>query len=41
MSSHQRTAGFLYQAALRHHLTKNLGVEWEPVHNGAAEPGPC
>jgi Ti-type conjugative transfer relaxase TraA len=35
--AHQRTAGFLYQAALRHHLTQNLGVEWEPVHNGVAE----
>lgn len=35
--AHQRTAGFLYQAALRHQLTRNLGVEWEPVHNGVAE----
>jgi Ti-type conjugative transfer relaxase TraA len=35
--AHQRTAGFLYQAALRHNLTQNLGVEWEPVHNGVAE----
>jgi len=35
--AHQRTVGFLYQAALRHHLTQNLGVEWEPVHNGVAE----
>jgi conjugative relaxase-like TrwC/TraI family protein len=35
--AHARTAGFLYQAALRHHLTQNLGVEWEPVHNGVAE----
>jgi hypothetical protein len=32
-----RTAGFLYQAALRKNLTETLGVEWEPVHNGAAE----
>jgi len=35
--AHQRTAGFIYQAALRHLLTQNLGVEWEPVHNGVAE----
>jgi conjugative relaxase-like TrwC/TraI family protein len=35
--AHQRTAGFLYQAALRHNLTQALGVEWEPVHNGVAE----
>ena len=35
--AHQRTAGFLYQAALRHNLTQALGVEWEPVHNGIAE----
>jgi conjugative relaxase-like TrwC/TraI family protein len=35
--AHQRTAGFLYQAALRKHLTETLGVEWEPVRNGAAE----
>ena len=35
--AHARTAGFLYQAALRHSLTQNLGVEWEPVRNGVAE----
>ncbi|MCW3000544.1 MAG: conjugative relaxase [Solirubrobacterales bacterium] len=35
--AHQRTAGFLYQAALRKNLTETLGVEWEPVRNGAAE----
>jgi conjugative relaxase-like TrwC/TraI family protein len=35
--AHQRTAGFLYQAALRRNLTETLGVEWEPVRNGAAE----
>lgn len=35
--AHARTAGFLYQAALRNNLTENLGVEWEPVHNGVAE----
>jgi hypothetical protein len=36
-STHQRTAGFLYQAALRKNLTETLGVDWEPVRNGAAE----
>ncbi|WP_324341576.1 MobF family relaxase [Baekduia sp.] len=35
--AHQRTAGLLYQAALRRSLTEKLGVEWEPVRNGAAE----
>jgi hypothetical protein len=35
--AHARTAGFLYQAALRKNLTETLGVEWEPVHNGVAE----
>jgi conjugative relaxase-like TrwC/TraI family protein len=35
--AHQRTAGFLYQAALRKNLTDALGVEWEPVRNGMAE----
>jgi conjugative relaxase-like TrwC/TraI family protein len=35
--AHARTAGFLYQAALRHNLTQNLGVEWQPVRNGVAE----
>lgn len=35
--AHQRTAGFLYQAALRKNLTETLGVDWEPVRNGAAE----
>jgi conjugative relaxase-like TrwC/TraI family protein len=35
--AHQRTAGFLYQAALRKNLADALGVEWEPVRNGMAE----
>lgn len=34
---HARTAGFLYQAALRHELARRLGVEWTPVINGHAE----
>jgi len=32
-----RTAGFLYQAALRAELTERLGVEWGPVSRGSAE----
>lgn len=35
--AHGRTAGFLYQAALRQQLTSEVGVAWEPVHNGVAE----
>lgn len=34
---HARTAGFLYQAALRHELTTRLGVAWTPVRRGHAE----
>jgi Ti-type conjugative transfer relaxase TraA len=34
---HARTAGFLYQAALRAELTDTLGVRFGPVTNGAAE----
>ncbi len=34
---HARTAGFLYEAVLRHQLTERLGVEWTEVHNGWAE----
>ena len=35
---HSRTAGFLYQAALRDELTRSLGVRWRPVERGMAEP---
>lgn len=35
--SHAKTAGFLYQAALRGRLARELGVEWTPVVNGSAE----
>jgi len=35
--AHARTAGFLYQAHLRHELTRRLGVEWTPVRSGVAE----
>ena len=34
---HARTGGFLYQAALRRHLTERLGVGWEPAERGMAE----
>jgi conjugative relaxase-like TrwC/TraI family protein len=34
---HARTAGFLYQAALRAGLTEQLGVRFGPVVNGTAE----
>ncbi|HZT97777.1 MAG TPA: MobF family relaxase [Chloroflexota bacterium] len=33
-----RTAGFLYQAALRENLTRALGLDWHPVVRGMAEP---
>jgi conjugative relaxase-like TrwC/TraI family protein len=32
-----RTAGYLYKAQLRHELTASLGLDWGPVHKGAAE----
>ena len=35
---HGRTAGFLYQAALRAELTERLGLEWGPIRRGLAEP---
>ncbi len=31
------TAGYLYKAQLRHELTVALGVEWGPIHKGAAD----
>jgi conjugative relaxase-like TrwC/TraI family protein len=34
---HAKTAGYLYQAALREHLTERLGVDWTPVTKGSAE----
>lgn len=34
---HAKTAGFLYQAALRAHLHASLGVPWEVPRNGLAE----
>ncbi|MEO2108923.1 MAG: MobF family relaxase, partial [Actinomycetota bacterium] len=35
--THSKTAGFVYQAALRHELTSTLGVAWQPVVNGTAD----
>jgi conjugative relaxase-like TrwC/TraI family protein len=35
--THAKTAGYLYQAALRDQLTRELGVEWGTVTNGTAE----
>lgn len=34
---HAKTAGYLYQAHLRHELTERLGVRWGPVRNGWAD----
>ena len=35
--AHAKTAGFLYQAQLRHELTVALGVGWQQPVNGAAD----
>jgi conjugative relaxase-like TrwC/TraI family protein len=37
MHLHARTAGCIYQAALRGELTTHLGVRWSPVQRGVAE----
>ncbi len=34
---HAKTAGYLYQAALRTELTERLGVSWKPVEHGVAD----
>jgi Ti-type conjugative transfer relaxase TraA len=34
---HVKTAGYLYQAALRAEMTERLGVRWTSVTNGAAD----
>ena len=34
---HAKTAGYIYEANLRHELTERLGVRWREVHNGIAE----
>src|SRR3712207_4122079 len=36
-SPHSLTAGYLYQAQLRHELTRRLGLSWGPVVNGCAD----
>ncbi len=35
--SHAKTAGYLYQAQLRHEVSRRLGVEWTQMGNGTAE----
>jgi hypothetical protein len=34
---HAKTAGYLYESQLRHELTRNLGVHWQPVRRDIAE----
>jgi conjugative relaxase-like TrwC/TraI family protein len=34
---HAKTASYLYEAHLRHELSRRLGVEWQEVHKGIAE----
>ncbi|MGB3053231.1 MAG: MobF family relaxase, partial [Acidimicrobiales bacterium] len=34
---HASTAGYLYEAHLRHELTARLGVEWGPIKEGIAD----
>jgi len=34
---HAQTASYLYQAELRHELSRRLGVEWQQVRKGIAE----
>jgi conjugative relaxase-like TrwC/TraI family protein len=34
---HAQTASYLYQAHLRHEMTRRLGVEWQEVRKGIAE----
>src|SRR3954449_923451 len=34
---HGKTAGFVYQARLRHEVTERLGLEWGEVRKGSAE----
>lgn len=33
---HAKTAGYIYEANLRHELTRTLGLEWQEVRNGIA-----
>jgi conjugative relaxase-like TrwC/TraI family protein len=34
---HAKTAGYLYEANLRHELSRSLGVQWQEVRKGIAE----
>ena len=34
---HAKTASYIYEAHLRHELTRRLGVEWSEVRNGIAD----
>src|SRR5664279_1880469 len=34
---HAKTASYIYEAHLRHELTRRLGVEWQPVLKGIAD----
>jgi conjugative relaxase-like TrwC/TraI family protein len=34
---HAKTAGYLYEAQLRHELSRSLGVQWQEVRKGIAE----
>jgi conjugative relaxase-like TrwC/TraI family protein len=34
---HAKAAGYIYEAHLRHELSRRLGVEWKEVRNGIAE----
>jgi conjugative relaxase-like TrwC/TraI family protein len=34
---HAKTASYIYEAHLRHELTRRLGVEWQPTRQGIAE----
>ena len=35
--AHAKTAGYIYEAQLRHELSQSLGVRWQEVRNGIAE----
>ncbi len=37
LQTYRLAAGHLYQAHLRHHLSRSLGVSWTPIRNGLAE----
>jgi Ti-type conjugative transfer relaxase TraA len=37
MYKHAKTAGFIYQARLRHEVSRRLGLEWGEVVNGSAD----